>query len=177
MIITITGKTVNMSFKDLVSLEEIRMLAEHGVTLMKARITLRSLKADGTPLKPYSTKPISIPSRGVGTGSPLVRPTGVKKKKKSVFFPGGYLQFRASAGRSTTKDLILSGNLMRRLRVKIIVGNAVYVGWMGSKHELIAQQLDTQENQLLFAWSDEEIDDVADRAVDMIMRGLGEPEP
>lgn len=171
MIVTITGRTLNMSFRDAIGLDQLRALAEHGLTLMKARITLRSLRADGTPLKPYSRKPIHIPRKGVGTGEPRVKPPGIKRGKKSVFFPGGYAQFRAAAGRSTVKDLILSGNLMRRLRVKIIVGGAVYIGWTG-KHEIIAQQLDKQEQEQLFAWSDEEADEVADRALQMVVDNL-----
>lgn len=153
------------------SVDDLRAAAEHGTTLMKARIVHRSQRADGAPLSPYSTKPIHVPKKGLGTGEPRVKPPGGKRGAKTVYFAGGYLAFRKAAGRSPTKDITLSGNLMRRLRVKMIVRNTVYMGWPPAQ-EPVAAQLDKQEKELLFSWSDQEVDEVEERIAQLIMENL-----
>lgn len=157
---------------ELLSPDNLKLAAESGLALLKRRITLHQRRADGTAVTPYSTEPISIRTKGVGTGARLVKPRGGKLSKggrrtKSggtskpgafMHFPGGYREFRAKAGRGTVKDFLLSGNTLgKRFSVLRVSRNKVIVGWpAGSTQAIAAAGLHAQEKGKLFLWSDNE---------------------
>jgi len=66
---------------------------------VKKRIQNRGLKSNGSPMSPYSTKP-------------LYRPAGKRGEKPKKEYPGGYKEFRESEGFQTNhRDLTLSGDM------------------------------------------------------------------
>lgn len=160
------------------SANDLRAAAEHGLTLMKIRIVTQSRDAYGAALPPYSRKPIKIPKAGLGSGSPKVRPRGRGSRGRwgYVKFPGGYEQFRATAGRSTKRDYLLTGTLMRRFRVRSVAGSVAMIGW-NTQHAVLAAQLERINQRAggsdaVFAWSEAEADAVAEEVADLLMEGL-----
>jgi len=157
--------------------DDLQLATETGLALLKQRITVKHQRADGTLLSRYSNKPISVPLKGIGTGSPKMKPkggtvrkfkSGKKKGKRSkhMRFKKGYKQMRGLAGRSTDKDFMASGNTMgKRLRVLRVRGNTAIVGWPpGSTQGRVATYLDKQEKDQAFAWARDEEDAIQEAA-------------
>lgn len=158
----------------LITPDDLRLATETGLALQKKRISEDHKRADGTKLSAYSTKPISIPRSGIGTGNPMAKPKGGRTKRKNAAkvkkgqprkppsnymrYDNGYEEFRQKTGRSTEKDFVLSGNTVhKRFRVQKVDGFKVIVGWPGgSLQGLVAAGLDAQEDGKAFAWSVEE---------------------
>lgn len=157
----LVADNVKIKVSDLLNPPQIRLVAETGLALLKRRITLHHKRADGSTLSPYSTKPISVRVAGIGTGNPMLRPRGGKlsKSKKYMRFEGGYRQVRDKAGRTTQKDLTISGNLTgKRFRVLSASGDSAIVGWpAGSTQAKAAAGLHAQEKSLVFLWSENEM--------------------
>ena len=85
----------------------------------------RSALGDG--FAPYSTAPIYI-SRHTGTGRRLVPKGGRRTKSgKSVFYEGGYAQYRQLSTGSGVINLTLSGQLMRAIRVSQVTASRAVV--------------------------------------------------
>lgn len=165
---------ISVNFKDLeldvfLKAAELKLAAETGLALLKRRITVKSERADKTKLSSYSTKPIYIRTKGIGTGNPRAKPKGgrLSSTGKSMYFKGGYREFRERAGRNTRKDLLLSGNTLgKRFRVLRVSGKTVIVGWSpGSSSAKAAAGLHKQEQNKLFLWSDNEQESIARTAM------------
>lgn len=81
----------------------------------------------GEAFEPYSTRPIYI-TRGSGTGARLA-PKGGRKSRtgRSVYYAGGYAQYKRESTGASVVNLVLSGQLMRSIVVADASGRRVTV--------------------------------------------------
>jgi len=154
---------------ELIQAANLQEALEAGVALIKLRIQ-DGKRADGSSIfgeTGYSTKPIYIPLAGVGTGNPLAKPRGGKETRgagkgaapKTMFFKGGYREFREKAGRGASPvNLTLSGNITgKRFRVIKATNGEAVAGWpAGSEQAIAAAGLDSREAGLVFSFGDAE---------------------
>ena len=95
-------------------------LASNTLASIKLR-TSQGLDANGRPFDDYSSHPIYVSKKGARLSPKGGRPT---KSGKSVFYEGGYKEYKHSSRRrgsgtdSAEVDLVLSGNMMNNLVVK-----------------------------------------------------------
>lgn len=87
------------------------------VTLIRKRTQADGESYDGEAFAPYSTRPIYI-SRNRGAGARLA-PKGGRPSRKggSVYYAGGYAEYKRLSTGSSIVNLTLSGQLMRSIRV------------------------------------------------------------
>lgn len=124
--VKITVKVTGMpnAFTDREAMAEIG----DAVKVLIVRRTLSGKDAAGAAFKAYSTRPISIPT---GSGRPLAPKGGaLSADGKSMFFEGGYAEYKrrsrgpgqrpsvpSPAASTGEVDLVLSGDLMRSIKV------------------------------------------------------------
>ena len=145
------GAAVNITLKttvaplDLGTIIDKRGMTTLGNTVVALirRRTQQGIDADGDRFIPYSTRPIYI-SRSRGTGARLA-PKGGRPSRTgaSVYYAGGYAEYKRLSTGSGDVNLTLSGQLMRSIRVakasarKVVVqagGSAIkYAGGVNSR--------------------------------------------
>lgn len=121
--------TVSMNIRPEDFLPTRRDLTRLGAFLATA-VRERAFPGHGTgrdendrPYKGYSTRPIYISKTAPPRPADMPKPRGgsphkrKKRGKKTVFFAGGYRQYRAAIGRSTAKNLFLTGQTARGFNV------------------------------------------------------------
>lgn len=107
----------------------VRMFGEIGDTA-RALIEMRTLAGndvDGNPFVAYSTKPMYAPVTKRPPGYPMpaggdVTQAGTFFGKKTegghtMYFPGGYQQYKAGLGRGSTPNLSVSNQMLSDIRV------------------------------------------------------------
>jgi hypothetical protein len=137
--------------------------------------------AEQRPLKPYSTRTIKIPVAGLGSGTQKIRPQPPGGRKvhargaKFVRFRFGYSQFRSQAGLQTShKDLSLTGALLQGFKARVYTASRASIGWTKVKDEEIALELERKENQLIFALSETEAQELEEAIMNQIMANLAQ---
>lgn len=137
---------------------------------MRERIHGKGLKADGTPIGTYSTKPTYVSAVAAGRSFQPVGKTGKTKfasgerkgkSHTSRYFPDGYAGFKKIIGRDTLGgkvNLFLSGTLSNQFTLQA-EGKTYGLGWPGERQFKIAQgmekkygriwDLTTEESQLV----------------------------
>ena len=105
-------------------------LAQNTLAAIKLR-TSKGIDANGAKFKKYSIKPIYVAKKGA-----RLAPKGgrLSRTKKSVFYQGGYKQYkydsrkRGKKAKSAEVDLVLSGQLMNNLIVKEATATSFTIG-------------------------------------------------
>lgn len=94
--------------------------------------TIQGRAATGVDFTPYSTRPIYI-SRTSGAGLRL-SPSGGRPSRtgRSVYYAGGYKQYKGDTTGTTTPNLTLSGQLLRSVRSVRITDDTAVVTAGGS---------------------------------------------
>lgn len=103
------------------------MMRELGDTA-KALITTRTLlgvSASGDRFAPYSTTPMYVSVANRPPGYP--RPSGGQPSRtgRSVYFEGGYQQYKAGIGRGAIRNLSVSGEMLGDIQVRAEWGKAI----------------------------------------------------
>lgn len=168
-----------VTFKlDLLEVDQLKTQVEKTRDAIIRRIKSGN-SAEQRPLKPYSTRTIKIPVAGLGSGSQKVRPQPPGGRKvhargaKFVRFRFGYSQFRAQAGLQTShKDLSLTGALLQGFKTRVYTASRASIGWVKVKDEDIALELERKENQLIFALSETEANELEEAIMQQIMANL-----
>ena len=117
----------------------------------------------GAPYSAYSTKPIYVSKKSPPRAADMPAPVGVAastiakgkgrtkdgrdrgetgKGRKTVFYAGGYSQYRSSIGRSTDKNLVLTGQTARALSHLRSTRRSIVIGFRTRKAR--ARQLDAE---------------------------------
>ena len=127
--------------------QAMAFLADAAKGAVIARTFYQGIGEDGAPLAPYSTRPMTVtfasplarrlkPKGGEpawGRGHP--RRLGPRKwKVVGRYYKGGYAQFKSESRkgpRNAEVDLVLSGTLMRPLRVKRVTLDSATIGISG----------------------------------------------
>ena len=89
--------------------------------LAKALITQRTLSGRdvrGAGFKAYSTKPFYAPIQRRAPGYPAPQGGIATKGGKTMFFPGGYRQYKSSMGRGPTPQLSVSNKMLTDIQVR-----------------------------------------------------------
>jgi len=135
----------------------------------------------------YSTKPtyVSIAGQKRKTGSQIsngkLQGRGKNSKKpnfengkprKSMYFSGGYKEFRQVVGRQASKkDFFLSGELERSIQVGK-TGKSVVIGFLKDEKYELATKLERQSKKAVFSFSDKEVDIALDLVEDRLVEAL-----
>lgn len=140
-------------------------LAMFAGTLMKKRVVMQG-KGVTKKLKKYSTKPIHMPMAG------RVKPKGGKlsKGKKTMFFPGGYSEFKGKYSGSTKVNYTLTGTTMGGMHVLSHNHHKSVVGFVSGEPREIAEYL--QKRSLFFGLNSKEGAKIALRARSHLYRIL-----
>lgn len=100
----------------------------------------RGLGSDDRPMDPYSTRPTYIsrrafprPRGGQPTNPGRILPSGRKSRArgKSVYFPGGYAEYKRNIAGNSRVNLTRTGQLRRSLRAKTVTRLRAIVGLSG----------------------------------------------
>lgn len=146
---------------DIAASLDIPAIAAGALALVQDRVFNKGKLATGEPASPYSRRgPIYIPTRGIGSGSPLHKPKGGKRSRagKSQRFDS-YADFRARSGLSPNKTFTISGTLARRFVILRMTDHSFVLGWPGgSVQSLIATGHHEREARDLFRLSADEIE-------------------
>jgi hypothetical protein len=133
---------------------------------MRDRIHSKGLKADGSPIGTYSTKPTYVSAIGAGKAFAPVGKTGKTKfasgqrkgkEHTSRYFPDGYAGYKKIIGRDTLGgkvNLFLSGTLSNQFTLQAD-GNSYGLGWPGDKQFKIAQGMEKKYGPIWSLTADE----------------------
>ncbi len=149
------GATAKLAKRLKLSSSQWKAIGTSMATIVEARV----FPGDGAgrdrhnkPFSAYSTKPTHIskksPPRPADMPAPKggVKPPTKKSAKaaKTMFFPGGYSQYRAGIGRSSgaAKNLRLTSQTARAFNVLRVTQHGVVIGFRTRKQR--ARQLDGQ---------------------------------
>lgn len=117
MRVTVKSAVVSVTVGDIIGARGMTAIGNSVVALIRKRTTVDGESYTGGGFKPYSTRPIYI-TRGRGTGARLApkggRPT---PSGQSVYYDGGYADYKRQSSGSSVVNLTLSGQLMRSIAV------------------------------------------------------------
>lgn len=107
----------------------LRRVGLTAVAAIAVRAFHRGLDVRDQPMADYSTEPMYVSKRGA-----RMAPRGGKRTRggRSIFFPGGYREYKRAAGGSARVNLTLSGELLRSLSVLRVSGRRVVIGVRGA---------------------------------------------
>lgn len=116
MNISLKTTVATLDVGDIIDKRGMTTLGNTVVALIRRR-TQQGVDADGDKFTPYSTRPIYI-SRFRGTGARL-KPKGGQPSRTgaSIYYAGGYAEYKRLSTGSNAVNLTLSGQLMRSIRV------------------------------------------------------------
>ena len=123
---------------------DMKSIGNDAIALIKER-TQEGLDVNDKPFDAYSTKPIYV-SKTSKTGKKL-SPKGGRKTEsgKSVFYQGGYSQYKKASSGSDKVDLTLSGNMMQSLVVKDATNTSFTIGIKGPAEKYAYEVNDERE--------------------------------
>ena len=115
MKVTVEANVVTLEVGALIDKRGMRAIGNAGVALIRRRTSAG--RGYSGPFAAYSTRPIYI-TRGRGTGARL-SPKGGRPSKtgRSVYYAGGYAEYKQLSTGSGVINLTLSGQLLRTVRV------------------------------------------------------------
>ncbi len=144
---------------------DMRSIGNDAIALIKER-TQEGLDVNDKPFESYSTKPTYI-SKSSKTAKGL-SPKGGKKTEsgKSVFYQGGYSQYKKESSGSNKVDLTLSGNMMQSLVVKDASNKSFTIGIKGPAEKYAYEVNDDRE---FIGLSKEDSDTITEIVQQMIM--------
>lgn len=165
--------TMPLSRMKLVTPQMMRAVALDTIVLIRER-TVSGLDVNGRPFKPYSTKPLYVPK------SRFPRPRGGQPAGKSVFYQGGYKEYKQlsrmpgevgpranpkAKGPTAEVDLTLTGLMLNSIQatkmlptgyiLEVIGKAAQYAGFVNAKREFMG--LTNSERKIVVELFDQEI--------------------
>lgn len=157
------------------SLQERSRMADVAMNTFLAdtitRIFTDGKDVNGADIGQYSTKPMYFPVEnkfGSQIRSSSLKPRGKNgsKDRKSMYFPGGYKEFRSTVGRRSDKvDLALTMELMNDLKL-YRDGDKLFVG---VSQDLSANKIAGNEKRfgkVIFSATEQDLDKIADTVFD-----------
>ena len=101
-------------------------LAGAGKTIIQMR-TAAGKGAGGKPFTPYSTKPIYMPVDKRKPG--YKKPAGGRPSKsgKSVFYAGGYAEYKSAGGFGATPQLSVSNQMLGSIQIGVMASNHAFL--------------------------------------------------
>ena len=126
MNLTISASVVPVNVGSIIDARGMTSIGNAAVALIRKRAG-EGRAFTGGDFRPYSTRPIYI-SRNRGTGARLA-PKGGRPSRTgaSVFYAGGYAEYKRASTGSGVVNLTLSGQLMRSIAVAKATARAVVV--------------------------------------------------
>lgn len=162
----VTGlDTIQIEIEEALDPDVVRIAILDMYGKMRERIFTDGIAADGSEIGKYSTEPIYVnPKNSPKKFAPKGKTGNTKfadgKAHKTRYFEQGYKGFRAKAGRQTSKvDLRLSGNLRNSFLPDFSKDDPV-IGFRTDHFGEIAKGNEERFNTLVFANTDEELDDL-----------------
>lgn len=116
MKLNVRAESVAVNVGDLMDVRGMTTIGNALVAIIRRR-TGQGESYTGDAFAPYSTRPIYI-TRGRGTGARLAPKGGrLSRTGQSVYYAGGYAEYKQASTGSGVVNLTLSGQLMRSIAV------------------------------------------------------------
>ena len=115
-----------------------RQVGQTAVAAIAQRAFKRGQDTSDAPFQPYGTNPIYVSKKNARLkprgGEKTPRKGGKGKKRRtgrSVYYPGGYRQYKADTTGSDKVNLVLSGQLLRSLAPVKVTTKEIQIGVRG----------------------------------------------
>lgn len=123
---------INLNLPNLtLTAQDMIATANESIALLKMRVYEKNKDLDDKPFKQYSNRPISIKLNS-DTAKRLKPKGGVKTAFGSVFYKGGYREYKQMSTGSDEVNLTLSGNLLQSIQVINANNQGFVIGPTGS---------------------------------------------